>query len=129
MQACYTSNMEKTLSIQNISAITGLSTYTLRYYENIGLLNGIERDANGYRKYSMEDISCIDFLIKLRNTNMPINEIKKFSGLRRHGNSTVTKRRELLEIHQANVLNQIKELENSLTKISEKITHYKQLEE
>jgi DNA-binding transcriptional MerR regulator len=129
MQACYNSNMEKTLSIQNISAITGLSTYTLRYYENIGLLSGIERDANGYRKYSMEDISCIDFLIKLRNTNMPINEIKKFSELRRHGNSTVTKRRELLEVHQANVLNQIKELENSLTKISEKITHYKHLEE
>jgi DNA-binding transcriptional MerR regulator len=129
MQACYNSNMEKTLSIQNISAITGLSTYTLRYYENIGLLSGIERDANGYRKYSMEDISCIDFLIKLRNTNMPINEIKKFSELRRHGNSTVTKRRELLEVHQANVLNQIKELENSLTKINEKITHYKHLEE
>lgn len=129
MQACYNSNMEKTLSIQNISAITGLSTYTLRYYENIGLLSGIERDANGYRKYSMEDISCIDFLIKLRNTGMPINRIKEFSELRRHGNSTVTKRRELLEAHQANVVNQIKELENNLTKISEKITHYKQLEE
>ncbi|MFE6169258.1 MerR family transcriptional regulator [Viridibacillus arvi] len=119
--------MEKTLSIQNISAITGLSTYTLRYYENIGLLNGIERDANGYRKYSMEDISCIDFLIKLRNTDMPISEIKEFSELRRQGNSTVTKRWELLEVHQANVVNQIKELENNLTKISEKITHYKKL--
>lgn len=120
--------MEKTLSIQNISVITGLSTYTLRYYEKIGLLNGIERDANGYRKYSMEDISCIDFLIKLRNTDMPINEIKVFSELRRQGNSTVTKRLELLEVHQANVMNQIKELENNLTKISEKITHYKELE-
>lgn len=36
--------MEKLLAIQNISSITGLSTYTLRYYENIGLLSNIERD-------------------------------------------------------------------------------------
>ncbi|OPA79114.1 MerR family transcriptional regulator [Paenibacillus selenitireducens] len=121
--------MEKTLSIQNISAITGLSTYTLRYYEKIGLLSAIERDANGYRKYSMDDISCIDFLIKLRNTDMPISEIKKFSELRRQGNSTVTLRRELLENHQENVLNQIRELENNLTKINEKIAHYTKLEE
>jgi DNA-binding transcriptional MerR regulator len=121
--------MEKTLSIQNISAITGLSTYTLRYYEKIGLLSAIERDVNGYRRYSMDDISCIDFLIKLRNTDMPISEIKKFSELRRQGNSTVTLRRELLETHQENVLNQIRELENNLTKINEKIAHYTKLEE
>lgn len=121
--------MEKLLTIQDISSITGLSPYTLRYYENIGLLCEIERDENGYRKYSKNDILCIDFLIMLRNTEMPVRDMKKFADLRRQGDSTVTERRELLEAHQENVLNQIKQLENSLTKINEKVDYYKNLEE
>ncbi|AKP76768.1 MerR family transcriptional regulator [Priestia aryabhattai] len=121
--------MEKLLAIQNISSITGLSTYTLRYYENIGLLSNIERDENGYRTYRQTDILWIDFLIKLRKTGMPIINMKKFAELRRQGDSTATARRELLEIHQENVLKQIKELESNLTKISEKIDYYKKLEE
>ncbi|WP_090676178.1 MerR family transcriptional regulator [Paenibacillus tianmuensis] len=120
--------MEKLLAIQNISSITGLSTYTLRYYENIGLLSGVERDENGYRKYSEADILWINFLIRLRNTEMPISEMKKFAELRRQGNSTVSARRELLEAHQKNVRRQIKDLENNLKKIDEKINHYKGLE-
>ncbi|NUU59850.1 MerR family transcriptional regulator [Bacillus sp. FJAT-27264] len=121
--------MEKKLSIQDIAALTGLSTYTLRYYENIGLLSGIERDAKGYRVYSMEDISCIEFVIKLRDTDMPISQIKEFSDLRRQGNSTVIERKELLEVHQANVIKQMKELGDNLIKINEKINHYKKLAE
>ncbi|MCP1452300.1 MerR family transcriptional regulator [Priestia megaterium] len=121
--------MEKLLAIQNISSITGLSTYTLRYYENIGLLSDIERDENGYRTYRQTDILWIDFLIRLRKTGMPITNMKKFAELRRQGDSTATARRELLEIHQENVLKQIKELESNLTKISEKIDYYKKMEE
>ncbi|AKG37262.1 MerR family transcriptional regulator [Paenibacillus durus] len=121
--------MKKSLLIQDISSVTGLSSYTLRYYENIGLLSGIERDENGYRKYSETDILWIDFLIRLRNTEMPIRDMKKFAELRRQGDATVTERRELLEAHQENVLNQIKQLKNNLTKINEKIDYYKKLEE
>lgn len=126
---CYNQGMEKLLPIQDISSITGLSSHTLRYYENIGLLSGIERDENGYRKYSETDILWIDFLIRLRNTEMPIRNMKKFAELRRQGDSTVTERRELLEAHQENVLYQIKQLKNNLTKINEKIDYYKKLEE
>ncbi|GAV15650.1 MerR family transcriptional regulator [Paenibacillus sp. NAIST15-1] len=121
--------MENRLPIQDISLITGLSSHTLRYYEKIGLLEGIERDENGYRKYSKTDILWIDFLIRLRNTEMPIRDMQKFSELRHQGDSTVTERRELLEAHQENVLNQIRRLENNLTKINEKIDYYKKLEE
>ncbi|MDT8975796.1 MerR family transcriptional regulator [Paenibacillus sp. chi10] len=121
--------MENRLPIQDISLITGLSSHTLRYYEKIGLLEGIERDENGYRKYSKTDILWIDFLIRLRNTEMPIRDMQKFSELRHQGDSTVTERRELLEAHQEYVLNQIRRLENNLTKINEKIDYYKKLEE
>ncbi|WP_346773968.1 MerR family DNA-binding transcriptional regulator [Brevibacillus sp. SYP-B805] len=35
---------------------TGLTVHTLRYYEKIGLLQGIHRDANGYRQYGESDM-------------------------------------------------------------------------
>lgn len=120
--------MEKSLAIQSISSITGLSSYTLRYYERIGLLSAVNRDENGYRRYTEADVLCIDFLIKLRKTKMPINEMKKFAELRRKGDSTISERRKLLEAHQNKVLAQIKELQDDLKKVSEKVDYYKEME-
>lgn len=120
--------MEKSLAIQSISSITGLSSYTLRYYERIGLLSAVNRDENGYRRYTEADVLCIDFLIKLRKTKMPINDMKKFAELRRKGDSTISERRKLLEDHQNKVLAQIKELQDDLKKVSEKVDYYKEME-
>ncbi|WP_129731437.1 MerR family transcriptional regulator [Ectobacillus funiculus] len=121
--------MEKMIfTIQQISNITGLSVHTLRYYEKIGLLNKVDRDANGYRRYTELDISWINFLIRLRTTGMSVCEMKRFSDLRSQGDSTTSLRRELLESHQQNVLDQIKNLKDNLNKIEEKIDYYKRLE-
>jgi DNA-binding transcriptional MerR regulator len=98
--------MEKMIfTIQQISNITGLSVHTLRYYEKIGLLNKVDRDVNGYRRYTKSDISWINFLIRLRVTAMPVSEMKQFSDLRNQGDTTIRLRLELLENHQKNVLN------------------------
>jgi DNA-binding transcriptional MerR regulator len=121
--------MDKLLTIQKFSEITGLSAYTLRYYENIGLLCDIERDENGYRRYKETDILWIEFLIRLRKTGMPISDMKKFAELRRQGNVTANERRELLEVHQEDVLRQIQELEQISATIHEKIEYYKKLGE
>jgi len=116
-------------TIKQISNITGLSVHTLRYYEKIGLLNRVDRDGNGYRQYTESDISWINFLIRLRVTGMPVAEMKQFSDLRSQGDSTLSLRRELLEKHQKNVLEQIKDLKENLYKIEEKIHYYNELEE
>lgn len=119
---------KKTFTIQQISKITKLSVHTLRYYEKIGLLDKVERDINGYRQYTESDISWIYFLIRLRVTGMPVSEMKQFSDLRSQGDSTVSLRRELLEAHQKNVEEKIKDLQNNLHKIEEKINYYKRLD-
>lgn len=120
--------MEKVFTIKQISKMTGLSVHTLRYYEKVGLLTEVKRDINGYRQYSESDISWINFLIRLRITGMSVTDMKRFSNLRSQGESTISARRELLEIHQNKVLKEIKKLKDNLEEIDGKIDYYKRME-
>ena len=121
-------DMDSELSIQQVAAVTQLSTHTLRYYERIGLLAPIERASSGHRRYSSQDIALIDFLTRLRATRMPIREMQQFAELRRQGDRSLTQRRQLLEIHQQHIHQQIDDLTRNLKVIQEKIEHYKELE-
>jgi DNA-binding transcriptional MerR regulator len=121
-------DMDTELSIQQVAAVTQLSTHTLRYYERIGLLAPIERASSGHRRYSSQDIAWISFLTRLRATGMPIREMQQFAELRRQGDRSLTQRRQLLEIHQQHVQQQLDELTQNLKVIQEKIQHYRKLE-
>src|SRR5688500_11257326 len=98
---------ENTFTIQQVSEQTGLSTYTLRYYEDIELLDPVQRAPNGHRRYTEADVRRIDFLMRLRKTHMPIEEMKYFVNLYRQGSETASERRELLETHRQTVQAQI----------------------
>lgn len=101
---------ETIYTIQQVAEQTGLTSYTLRYYEDIGLLEPIARAANGHRRYSETDINRIMMLMKLRKTNMSLDDMKYFISLYREGSATATERRELLEAHRQVVNEQIEEL-------------------
>ncbi|MEM1309057.1 MAG: MerR family transcriptional regulator [Cyanobacteria bacterium P01_H01_bin.153] len=121
-------DMDSELSIQQVAAVTQLSAHTLRYYERIGLIAPIGRAASGHRRYSNQDIAWINFLTRLRATGMPIREMQQFAELRRQGDRSLTQRRQLLEIHQQHVYQQLDELTRNLKVIQQKIRHYTELE-
>jgi DNA-binding transcriptional MerR regulator len=121
--------MDKQFTIQQASKITGLTVHTLRYYEKIGLLDGVARNEQGYRQYAESDLAWIEFLIRLRETGMPISEMKRFSDLRSEGISTVKARRLMLESHQEKIDLQIKALQENLLSMKKKIDYYQTLEE
>ncbi|HFK1449089.1 MerR family transcriptional regulator [Bacillus cereus group sp. MYBK245-2] len=120
--------MDKMYTIQQIAELTNLSTHTLRYYEKIGLLKNIKRNESGYRVYCEVDLAWIEFLIRLRETGMSIQEMIEFSNLRVMGDITATERRILLENHKENVLDHMEQLQKHLRKIEEKIIYYTNLE-
>lgn len=117
------------LTIQEVSHQTGLSVHTLRYYERIGLFGHVERAANGHRRYAQEDINAVRFFIRLRATGMPIRQMLLYAELVRQGRQgidTNEERLNLLEAHREAVEAQIKELEQNLQHINNKIAIYKQ---
>jgi len=121
--------MDRLYSIQQITDITGLTAHTLRYYEKIGLIHDIYRDAKGYRQYTETDLLWLDFLMRLRETGMPIQAMKTFADLRSEGETTVSLRKELLEQHYQSVQSQIRQQQQHLAKIVDKVQYYATLEE
>lgn len=116
-------------SIQKTSQATGVSAHTLRYYERIGLLRPIARDASGYRLYSDDDIGWVRFLLCLRNTGMSIQKIQTYLRLEREGDASNDDRCGLLAHHRQDVLERVEALQQNLKAIDEKIAYYQSLKE
>ncbi len=107
---------------------SGLTAYTLRYYERIGLLDAPARATGNQRRYDNADLAWLAFLQRLRSTGMPIRTMRRFAQLRRGGERTVAERRALLEEHRDEVLERIAELQRDLQTLTEKIIHYREME-
>lgn len=120
--------MDSALTIQQAAQATGLSAYTLRYYERIGLIAPIGRASGGQRRYAAADMGWIEFLLRLRATGMPIGQMQEFAQLRGAGDGTVTQRREMLQTHLSELEARIDLLQQSAQALREKIVHYGRIE-
>ncbi|MBS4172794.1 MerR family transcriptional regulator [Bacillus sp. FJAT-49736] len=65
-------------SISEAAERTGISSYTIRYYEKIGLLPPANRHTAGRRFYSDLEIQFMVFLKSLKETGMTLEEMKEF---------------------------------------------------
>ena len=118
------------LTIRDVSARTGLSAHTLRYYEHIGLIDEIPRDAAGQRRYRDADLAWLDFLLRLRGTGMGIADMQRYATLRREGGTreSLSTRRALLETHAQGVAAEIARLSEQLAYLQGKIATYREME-
>src|SRR6478736_3114885 len=55
------------LRIHEVAAETGLTTRTIRYYEEVGLLEPAARSEGDYRLYDESDLERIRFIRSLRD--------------------------------------------------------------
>lgn len=69
--------MDKHITISETSKRTGLSPKTIRFYEDVGLIDPAQRRSNGYRIYSREDINKLILIKNARDIGLPIEKIKK----------------------------------------------------
>jgi len=118
--------MSTTLTIADAARVSGLSAHALRYYERAGLLDAVDRDASGHRRYRDEDLDRIRFLTKLRATGMPIRDVRRYAELLREGDDNAAERLVLLEAHRDAVLAQLEETARNLELIDWKINLYRE---
>jgi DNA-binding transcriptional MerR regulator len=106
------------------SARTGVSLDTLRYYEREGLLDSVQRDAGGRRRYSEGDLAWLDVVMCLRRSGMGIADLRRFVGVLRDGAASSTELVEMLQLHRKRLLEDIVHIQNALAVLDDKIAHY-----
>jgi DNA-binding transcriptional MerR regulator len=111
-------------TIQEVSEETDLPSSTLRYYEEIGLMEPVERAANGHRRYTEADLRRVQMIKRLRLTGMSVERMLNFVALYRGGASTARERREILEAHRETVQARVDELIEMIGFIDYKIGLY-----
>lgn len=114
-----------TYSISEAADKTGISSYTLRYYDKEGLLPFVKRNSGKKRIFTENDLRWLSLIKCLKNTNMSIKDIKKFIDWYLEGDSTLEKRYQFFLKHKSNVQSQIDDLEKYMEKIDYKIRYYK----
>jgi MerR family transcriptional regulator, aldehyde-responsive regulator len=114
-------------TIKEVSNKVNLSAYTLRYYEKEGLLPYVQRNKHGNRLFGDEDIEWIGLICCLRDTGMPVAEIKRYVDLCMKGDETVQTRRQIILNQKAFIEKQIEEMQVHLTRINKKLEYYDQL--
>jgi len=117
------------LTIAEAAQASGLSAYTLRYYEQIGLIAPIDR-RSGARRYNDADMRWLDFLVRLRATGMSMRDMQRYAQLLRIGNASATsvaERQALLEAHAERLEAEIRAQRETLQYIRKKIRTYEEL--
>ena len=73
------------MRISELSDHTGVSTKTIRYYEEMDLLPPPSRRPNGYRQYGEKDIDRLSLVAGARRLDFSLAEIKEILDLRDRG--------------------------------------------
>ncbi len=124
------------LTIQDVAEQTGISTYTIRFYEKIGVLPRIKRRPNGIRQFTEADVAFLRFLMQLKQTGMSLEDIMEFTEdgcmLERlqRGDTippfVVEKRMAILRRHQQHLSEQRRNLDTLLMAVEQKLDFYEQ---
>ncbi len=74
-----TTKPEATLTIKQMAAQSGMSEYTLRYYEKIGLIEPIPREKNsGHRRYSADTVQMVEAFACLRASGFSLDDMRRY---------------------------------------------------
>jgi DNA-binding transcriptional MerR regulator len=111
-------------TIQQVTKRTGLPASTLRYYEQECLLPGVKRNAAGHRVYDDQAMDWLELITCLKETDMPISEIKAFVALCGKGDETLEERRNMVLRHKRNVERHIEALERRMDHVNFKVAYY-----
>jgi len=112
------------MNIREFAEHSGLTAHTLRYYERVGLMGSIGREANGHRVYGPQDSQWVTFLHHLRETGMSIREMQRYCALRDQGDATLAARLALLERHAEKVAAQLRTQHEHLARLRDTVSAY-----
>lgn len=100
-------NTEIAIQIGELAKQLGITTRTIRYYEEIGLMGPSQRLSGGARCYQREDVLRLKFILKMKDLGISLKEMQELAehfDINQQDFDTITpKLLELLDQHIGNV--------------------------
>ena len=111
------------LTIGEVSKITGVSSKSLRYYDEVGILKpAYVHPETGYRYYSPKQLKTLDYISACIMMGIPLKDLKnymnengdlQFSEVLLKGKENVLRQREMLNLILHAINNSLQHLENT----------------
>ncbi|MEG0772073.1 MerR family transcriptional regulator [Clostridium sp.] len=114
------------MTIAEVSKKYELTADTLRYYERIGLIPGVNRNKNGIRDYTEEDCRWIEFIKCMRSAGLPIEVLIDYVALFQQGDETINARKELLTEQRKQLVEKMEDMKKTIERLDYKIERYDQ---
>lgn len=114
------------MTIKEASEKTGISIDNLRYYERIGLIPEVPRNASGIRNYDEITLSWIDFVMRFKKGGMALEAIREYVQLAIEGEGTKSARKDILLEAKEDLETKMADIQESLDVINYKLDTYDQ---
>jgi DNA-binding transcriptional MerR regulator len=112
-------------SIHQVAARTGLSIATLRYYEDVGVIDTVARDeSSGHRRYTHEDVDTIEAVACLRAVGLSLEQMRAYNELRKRGDTVAVERGDMFRSHLVLVEAQLRHLRARQAYLKLKINYW-----
>jgi DNA-binding transcriptional MerR regulator len=116
-------NGMKYYKIGQLANLVGVSPRTIRYYEEIGLLNSIKRMEGGKRVYTDQDCQRLQFIKRLKHLGLTLAEMQELENIYRIHRTNKKVLPRLLELLDGHV-EKIEERVQNLEKLRSEILSY-----
>lgn len=102
-------------SIKSLAKLAGISTRTLRYYDEIGLLKPLRINSSGYRIYGDKEVDILQQILFYKALELPLEKIKEIITSKDFDPKTA------LYDHKENILKKQEELRRLLINVEKTI--------
>lgn len=114
------------MTISEVAKKYNLSADTIRYYERIGLIPRVNRNASGIRDFTENDCGWVEFIKCMRGAGLPIEALIDYVALFQQGDITVQARKSILVEQRDVLVERMKEMQSTLQRLNQKIEHYEE---
>lgn len=112
------------MTIKEVSKQYKITQDTLRYYERVGMIPPVTRTSGGIRDYQESDLEWVRLAICMRSAGLPVEGMIEYVKLFQEGDITIPARLQLLQEQREALLEQRKQIDETLERLNYKISKY-----
>jgi len=120
-----TKEEEELIPIGDVATSLGLTTRTLRYWEEVGIIEAAQRPEGGSRAYTPYIVRRLKFILKLKELGLTIKEMQDLYeayGDARRTDNMIPRLIDILDVH----INKVDEKISQLSSLRKEIVDYRQ---